>query len=126
MWNAKRRARIRSIGIGLLLFGLLYALVWLNKTYVRTAPNAGHVIGYLSGIFPNFIAAFIPQYGGVLSGLDGPCQIPAGDHVCQRRQWPFCCSPPKSVCPWVAPVKRTTHMTYSPLPVGSGLGDSDF
>lgn len=76
MWNSKRMARIRSIGIGLFLFGLLFAFVWYNKAHVRTAPSTGKVIGYLSGVFPNFIAAFILSTATYYPALTGRVKYP--------------------------------------------------
>lgn len=53
------RSRKRILGINMAMFALLYILVSLNKSYVR--PELGHVpvIGFLAGIVPNFLAAFL-------------------------------------------------------------------
>jgi hypothetical protein len=58
--NQKLTAKIKlkTIGINLLLFLILFGLVSLNKTYIR--PNfTSPVMTLLSGSFPNFIAAFL-------------------------------------------------------------------
>jgi F0F1-type ATP synthase assembly protein I len=55
--NNKSKKRILAINIALV--ALLFLLVSLNKSYVR--PEFGHVqvVGFLAGIIPNFLAAFI-------------------------------------------------------------------
>lgn len=54
-----RKNSLRIIGINLLLFALLYGLVSLNKGLVRPTFNHKQLGIFLTGVFPNFIAAFL-------------------------------------------------------------------
>jgi len=59
MVKLNRKNMLKIIGINLVLFALLYGLVSFNKRILR--PEFSHIafISILTGIFPNFIAAFI-------------------------------------------------------------------
>jgi len=50
---------LKIIGINMVLFGLLFGLISLNKEILR--PEFSHIsfISILTGSFPNFIAAYI-------------------------------------------------------------------
>ena len=51
--------KIRIIGINLLLFALLFGLVSLNKGFLRPFSNQTPPLTFLTGSFPNFIAAYL-------------------------------------------------------------------
>lgn len=59
MVKPNRKNMLKIIRINLVLFGLLYGLISLNKEILR--PEFGHIsfISILTGSFPNFIAAYI-------------------------------------------------------------------
>jgi hypothetical protein len=79
MEKSSRKSALRIVAINLLLFGVLYGLVTLNKAVLR--PLLGHVpfVGALTGVLPNFLAACLvslafvngvvtkqPRYGRVI------------------------------------------------------------
>ena len=55
--NLKTQHKI--LGINLILFGLLYGLVTLNKTVFRPLFSPESFLNTITGCFPNFIAAFL-------------------------------------------------------------------
>lgn len=63
------KAPHKILGINLLLFGLLYGLVELNKTVIRPALIPGTLLSALSGCFPNFIAAFLISLAPIVAVL---------------------------------------------------------
>ena len=60
---------LKILGINLLLFGLLYGLVDLNKTTIRPALIPGSFLNTLAGCFPNFIAAFLISLAPIVAVL---------------------------------------------------------
>lgn len=59
MTKLNQNTRLRIVGINLILLALLFGLVSLNKEYFR--PRFDHIqfIKCITGIFPNFIAAYL-------------------------------------------------------------------
>jgi hypothetical protein len=59
MTKPNQKTRLRIVGINLILFALLFGLVSLNKEFFR--PTFHHIpfVKFLTGIFPNFIAAYL-------------------------------------------------------------------
>jgi hypothetical protein len=59
MVKTNRKNMLKIIGINLVLFALLFGLVSLNKEILR--PGFSHIsfVRFLTGSFPNFIAAYI-------------------------------------------------------------------
>jgi len=49
----------KYIAINLILFAILYLSVEFNKEFIRPLIRDNHVLGILTGSFPNFIAAYI-------------------------------------------------------------------
>ena len=59
MTKPNQKTKLRIVGINLMLFALLFGLVSLNKEYFRPTFNHIQFIKFLTGIFPNFIAAYL-------------------------------------------------------------------
>ena len=59
MTKQNQKTRLRIIGINLILFALLFGLVSLNKGFFRPTFNQIPFLKFLTGIFPNFIAAYL-------------------------------------------------------------------
>ena len=59
MSNPNQKFKFRIVGINLILFALLFGLVSLNKEFIRPTFNHIPIVKFLSGSFPNFIAAYI-------------------------------------------------------------------
>ncbi len=59
MTKPNQKSRLRIVGINLILFALLFGLVTLNKEFVRPAFNHIPIVKFLTGSFPNFIAAYL-------------------------------------------------------------------
>ena len=56
---SRKRKNFRVVLTNLLLFGILYGLVSINKAFLR--PSLSHIplMTAITGSFPNFIAAYI-------------------------------------------------------------------
>jgi hypothetical protein len=65
--NLKTQHKI--LGINLLLFGLLYGLVTLNKTVFRPHLDPGSFLNIVADCFPNFIAAFLVSLAFIVGVL---------------------------------------------------------
>ncbi len=54
-----RKSKLRVVLTNVILFGILFGLVSLNKGFIR--PSFGHIpfMAPITGSFPNFIAAYI-------------------------------------------------------------------
>ena len=59
MTKQNHKTRLRIIGINLILLALLFGLVSLNKEFLRPTFNHIPFFKFLTGIFPNFIAAYL-------------------------------------------------------------------
>lgn len=59
MTKPSQKTKLIIVGINLILFALLYGLVSLNKEFFRSAFNHIPFLKFLTGIFPNFIAAYL-------------------------------------------------------------------
>jgi len=59
MTKPNRKNKLRIIGINLVLFGLLYGLVSLNKEILRPAFSHISFINILTGSLPNLVAAYL-------------------------------------------------------------------
>lgn len=59
----------KILGINLLLFGLLYGLVELNKTVIRPVLTPDSFLNTLAGCFPNFIAALLIGFAPIVAVL---------------------------------------------------------
>ena len=59
MEKRNQNNKLKIIGINLVLLALLYGLVSFNKEVLRPAFSQQSFIGFLTGIFPNFIAAYL-------------------------------------------------------------------
>jgi len=59
MGKANRKIALRLVATNLLLFVVLYGLVALNKGVLRPALGQVPFLGALTGVFPNFIAAYL-------------------------------------------------------------------
>ncbi len=71
MVNVKQKSRIRIIAINLVLFGLLFGLVSFNKEFLRPNFNYIPIAQFLTGSFPNFIAALLISLACVNGALMG-------------------------------------------------------
>jgi hypothetical protein len=59
MTKHNQKTRLRIIGINLILLSLLFGLVSLNKGFFKPVFNQIPLLKFLTGIFPNFIAAYL-------------------------------------------------------------------
>jgi len=59
MTELKLKSRARLLGTNLILISVLYSLVTLNKELLRPASIESIFARTITGIFPNFIAAFL-------------------------------------------------------------------
>ena len=59
MIKPDQKTRLRIVGINLILVALLFGLVSLNKEVFRPTFNQIPFLEFLTGIFPNFIAAYL-------------------------------------------------------------------
>jgi len=59
MTKQNLRTRLTIVGINLILLALLFGLVSLNKGFFRPTFNHIPFVKFLTGIFPNFIAAYL-------------------------------------------------------------------
>lgn len=59
MTKLNQKTKLRIVGINLILIALLFGLVSLNKEFLRPTFNHIPFLKFLTGIFPNFIAAYL-------------------------------------------------------------------
>jgi hypothetical protein len=57
--SINKKNKFKIIGINILLFGLLFGLVTLNKEYLRPYFSGSALAKIITGSFPNLIAAYI-------------------------------------------------------------------
>ena len=53
------KSKLRIIIVNVLLFALLFSLIFLNKTFLRPNSDEIRFVSFLTGSFPNFIAAYL-------------------------------------------------------------------
>ena len=51
--------KTKYIALNLILFSVLYFAVSFNKEFIRPLVGDNHLVGILTGSFPNFMAAYI-------------------------------------------------------------------
>jgi len=59
MTKPNQKTRLRIVVTNLILFALLFGLVSLNKGFFRPTFNHIPFVKFLTGSFPNFIAAYL-------------------------------------------------------------------
>ncbi|MDP8201765.1 MAG: hypothetical protein P9M11_06440 [Candidatus Tenebribacter burtonii] len=64
-WKSKKKVLV----INAFLVAVLFGLVSLNKEVLRPALNSSHLLGILTGCFPNFIAAYLISLASVSAVL---------------------------------------------------------